>query len=87
MVGMLLMGVCYGGGITISAALIRQLYGSKHYASNFSVCNLCLIPASILGPMLSAVLQDASGGYWTTFLMVVILGVVTMGMNLFIRRP
>ena len=87
LVGMLLMGVCYGGGITISAALIRQLYGSKHYASNFSVCNLCLIPASILGPMLSAALQDASGGYWTTFLMVVILGVVTMGMNLFIRRP
>lgn len=87
LVGMLLMGVCYGGGITISAALIRQLYGSKHYASNFSVCNLCLIPASILGPMLSAALQDASGGYGSTFLMVIILGVLTMVMNFFIRRP
>lgn len=88
LVGMLLMGVCYGGGITISAALVRQLYGSKHYASNFSVCNLCMIPGSILGPVLSAALQDASGGgYRSTFVMVVVLGVVTLGMNFFIRKP
>lgn len=87
LVGMLLMGICYGGGITISAALIRQLYGSRHYAANFSVCNLCLIPASILGPMLAAALQDASGGYGSTFLMVIVLGVATLVMNFFIRKP
>ena len=87
LVGMLLMGVCYGGGITISAALVRQLYGSKHFASNFSVCNLCMIPGSILGPILSAALFDASGDYRSTFVMVVVLGVVTMIMNLFIRKP
>lgn len=86
--GMLLMGVCYGGGITISAALIRQLYGGTYYAANFSVCNLCSIPASILGPMLSAALQDAAGGgYYTTFLMVLALGAATLGMNFFIRKP
>ena len=86
--GMLLMGICYGGGITISAALIRQLYGSRHYASNFSVCNLCLIPASVIGPMISAALQDAAGGgYGTTFAMVIVLGAVTLVMNVFIRRP
>lgn len=87
LIGMLFMGICYGGGITISAALIRQLYGSKHYASNFSVCNLCLIPASIIGPMISASLQDGSGTYWSTFVMVVILGVVTAILNFGIRRP
>lgn len=87
LIGMLLMGVCYGGGITISAALIRQLYGSKHFASNFSVCNLCMIPGSILGPILSAALYDASGDYRSTFIMVVVLGVVTLIMNLFIRKP
>ncbi len=88
LIGMLLMGVCYGGGITISAALVRQLYGSRHYASNFSVCNLCMIPGSILGPMLSAALQDASGGgYQSTFVMVIVLGVVTLVMNFFIRKP
>ncbi len=85
--GMLCMGICNGGGITISAALIRQLYGSKYYASNFSVCNLCLIPASIIGPMISAALQDGSGSYWSTFVMVTALGIITMALNFGIRRP
>lgn len=88
LVGMLLMGICYGGGITISAALIRQLYGSRNYAANFSVCNLCTIPASIVGPMLAAALQDLSGGgYFTTFVMVIVMGILTMIMNFGIRKP
>lgn len=78
--GMLLMGICYGGGITICAALARQLYGNTHYASNFAVCNLSLVPASIVGPILSARLQDLSGGgYMTTFMLVILLGVVALG--------
>lgn len=86
--GMLLMGVCYGGGITISAALIRQLYGSRNYAANFAVCNLCTIPASIIGPMISAALQDMSGGgYFSTFVMVIIMGAVTLALNFGIRKP
>lgn len=86
--GMLLMGVCYGGGGTISAALIRQLYGSRNYAANFAVCNLCVIPASIIGPMISAALQDMSGGgYFSTFVMVIIMGAVTLALNFGIRKP
>ena len=85
--GMLLMGLCYGGGITISAALIRKLYGSRHYAGNFSVSNLCIIPASVFGPMLAAALQDGSGGYRSTFVMVLAMGCVALGLNVFIRKP
>ncbi len=86
-VGMLVMGISYGGGITISAALIRQLYGTKYYAANFSVCNLCMIPASVIGPMISAALQDGSGGYLSTFVMVIVLGVIALVLNRFIRKP
>lgn len=86
-VGMLIVGMCYGGGITISAALIRTLYGSKHYASNFAVCNLCIVPGAILGPMLSAALQDNFGGYFATFVMVMVIGIVALGLNVFIRKP
>lgn len=86
--GMLFMGIVYGGGITLSATLIRRLYGNRHYAVNFSVCNLCTFPAAVLGPMLSAALQDAAnGGFQTTFLMVIILGGLTLVMNCFVRRP
>ncbi len=86
--GMLLMGVCYGGGGTISAALIRQLYGGRNYAANFAACNLCVFPASIIGPMISAALQDMSGGgYFSTFVMVIIMGGVTLALNFGIRKP
>ena len=38
--------------------------------------------------MLSAALiQAAGGGYQTTFLMVIILGALTLVMNFFIRKP
>lgn len=88
LVGMLLMGIVYGSGITLNATMIRQLYGNTHYAQNFSVCNLCTFPAAIIGPMLSAALiQAAGGGYQTTFLMVIILGALTLVMNFFIRKP
>ena len=88
LIGMLLAGGCYGGGITIQAALIRGFYGSTHYASNLATCNLVAIPAAILGPMLSAALVDAAGGtYGTTFLMVMVMGLVSLGINFLIRKP
>ena len=88
LVGMLMAGVCYGGGVTIQASLVRSFYGSKHYAVNFSTCNLVSIPAAILGPMLSAALVDAAGGaFWSTFLMVVVMGLVSLGLNFLIRKP
>ena len=68
--GMILVGVCYGGGVTISARVIRDLYGPKYYSVNFSLSNFCMIPAAFIGPLLSGVLQDRSGGaYDSTFLL------------------
>ena len=86
-VGMMLVGVCYGSGITICASLIRKLYGSKCYASNMGVANLCTFPAALIGPMISAALQDASTGYTTTFMMVIVIGCIALIANCFIRKP
>ena len=78
-VGMILVGICYGGGVTISAKVINDLYGPKHYGVNFSLSNFCMIPAAFIGPYISGVLQDRSGGaYDSTFLMVVILALVAL---------
>ena len=78
-VGMILVGICYGGGVTISAKVINDLYGPKHYGVNFSLSNFCMIPAAFIGPYISGVLQDRSGGtYDSTFLMVVILALIAL---------
>lgn len=78
-VGMILVGICYGGGVTISAKVINDLYGPKHYAVNFSLSNFCMIPAAFIGPYISGILQDRSGGsYDSTFLMVVIMAFIAL---------
>ena len=79
LVGMVLVGICYGGGVTISAKVIRELYGPRHYAVNFSLSNFCMIPAAFIGPYISGLLQDRSGGgYDSTFLMVLVMALIAL---------
>ena len=77
MVGMVILGITYGGGVTISAKVISDLYGPEHYAVNFSLSNFCMIPAAFVGPLLSGILQDRSGGsYLSTFVMVLVMTLI-----------
>ena len=79
MAGMILVGITYGGGVTISAKVISDLYGPKHYAVNFSLSNFCMIPAAFIGPFLSGILQDRSGGsYLSTFVMVIVMALIAL---------
>lgn len=88
LIGMLMTGVSYGGGVTIQASLVRSFYGSKNYPVNFSTCNLVMIPAAFVGPMISAALVDAAGGaFGPTFVMVIVMGAVSLGVNFLIRKP
>lgn len=89
--GMIFVGICYGGGVTISARVISDLYGPQYYAVNFSLSNFCMIPAAFLGPYLSGVLQDRAGGaYDSTFFMVVVLALIAVAaaclMNALVKR-
>ena len=77
MVGLILVGICYGGGVTISAKVINDLYGPRHYAVNFSISNFCMIPAAFIGPYISGVLLDRAGGeYTSTFIMLLVMAVI-----------
>jgi OFA family oxalate/formate antiporter-like MFS transporter len=75
-IGMLFTGMGYGGTPTLSSAFIHREFGPKYFPVNFSICNFSLIPAAIIGPMISSYLIDkAEGAYTGTFVMIIILAV------------
>lgn len=86
--GLLLMGVSFGNSVTVGALVIRQFYGSKHYAENLPIINACAIFGAIIGPTLSGFLQEAAGGdYLTTFIVVGVIAAATCVLGCFVKKP
>lgn len=74
--GLLITGIGYGGMPAITSTFVHSEYGSEFFPINFSVATFALIPAALIGPMISSVLIEKSGGnYLGAFMMVVVLAV------------
>lgn len=79
--GLIFIGLSYGGSPALTSAVTMGFFGSKNYPVNFSIMNFLLIPAAIIGPMISsALLERAGGAYGTTFTMIIVLAVLAFGM-------
>ncbi|MGN1154893.1 MAG: MFS transporter [Agathobacter sp.] len=86
-VGMFLVGICYGGGITVNTKYISSQYGVKHYSVNFSIANFCIIPASFIGPYISGRLIDKSNGnYNSTFVMLFVMALMDVAVFLLLKK-
>lgn len=78
-VGLLFSGLGYGGAPTLTSAFILKEFGPKYFPVNFSLGVFSLIPAAIIGPMISSYLIDKSGGeYTSTFVMIIILAALAV---------
>ena len=66
LIGLILVGLAYGGCPTITSAYISKAFGSSNFATNFSIANFSLIPAATIGPMISSALLEASDGNYNT---------------------
>lgn len=59
----ILVGLAYGSSSILSALLVKNIYGDKYYAQNLSAVVLILIPASLIGPRLAALIFSSQGSY------------------------
>lgn len=85
-VGLCLTGFSYGAGPTISSAFISSFYGTRYFPLNFSVMNFNLMGASFIATAASGLLES-SGGFLAPFLLLLCLAVVSLVLNLSIRKP
>ncbi len=83
-VGFLITGIAYGGAPTMCAAFTRECYGAKHYAVNFQIALLNLLPASFAGT-LTGRFYDMSGSFVSTFILLIACGAVSIPLLMGIR--
>lgn len=76
-----LIGLGYGGVPPINSAFTSQFFGSRHYPMNYSIMNLCILPASIVGPICT------NSSYNQTFLIIFLFALLSLGIVLLIHRP
>jgi OFA family oxalate/formate antiporter-like MFS transporter len=84
--GLCLTGFSYGAGPTITSAFTSAFYGSKYFPVNFSVMNFNLMFASFMATAASGLLES-TGGYVGPFVFLLGLAVVSLLLNLSIKKP
>lgn len=79
LIGLLAMGLCYGGNPTICSTFINKYYGPKYFSVNFGIGMFNLVPAAIIGPMIGSALVEKSGGsYDSSFVAILVCAVIAL---------
>ncbi len=70
-IGFIMGGIGYGSSPTLSAALTKEKFGEKHYPLNLSAIVTALIPASLIGPTISAGVYQQTGQYRNVYFIMI----------------
>ena len=85
-IGLCLAGISYGSSPTVTSACSASFYGTKHFPMNYSIMNFNLIFASFIANLSNSLLIS-SGSYVSSFVMLLVLAVVSLGLNFSIKKP
>lgn len=85
-VGLCLSGLSYGSCPTVASAFTASFYGQKHFSLNYGIALFHLIGATLIA-MVSNSLYISSGSFVYSFVMLLALAVLALGLNFSIKKP
>lgn len=85
-IGLCLTGMSYGACPTITSAFTSSFFGMKYFSTNMALMTFTVMGGSLIATVSNKILE-VTGGYTSTFIMLLALSAVALILNLFIRKP
>ena len=85
-IGLILCGLSYGFSPSISSAVTSSFFGQKNFAMNFAITNTMLIPTSFIATLVGSMITK-SGSFISTYVLLIAFAVVSLVLNLSIKKP
>ena len=86
LVGVALIGACFGGSMTVVPALTADLFGSEHFGQNYSLVYAGCTLASFIGPPSASIAFDTMGTYLPAFIIAGVLSIVGLALFMICKR-
>lgn len=85
-IGLCLTGMSYGSCPTITAAFTSSFFGMKYFSNNMAIMTFTVMVGSFVATASTKVLE-ATGQYSSAFVMLLALTLISLVLNLFIKKP
>jgi len=85
-VGIILVGFCFGTFLSVFPSLTADQYGIKNFGQNYGIMFLAWGVAGILAPMLASYFFDLYQNFYTTYTICAVMTAVMIGMNYLIKK-
>ena len=84
--GLCLTGASYGACPTITSAFTSSFFGMKHFSTNMALMTFTSMAGSLIAAVSNTVLE-VSGGYTAAFVMLLALTLISLALNMLIKKP
>ena len=84
--GLCLTGMSYGACPTITSAFTSSFFGMKYFSTNMALMTFTVMGGSLIATLSNKILE-VTGGYTSTFIMLLSLSAIALVLNTLIRRP
>lgn len=84
--GLCLTGLSYGACPTITSAFTSSFFGMKYFSTNMALMTFTVMGGSLIATVSNKIFE-ITGGYTSTFIMLLVLSFTALILNISIRRP